>query len=298
MTTIVNHNGKPVSAAAVGALGRPEIVTTMTLVTPAMAAAWLENNNKGNRTIRKGDVEAFKAIILGGLWETTHQGIGFYLDGTLADGQHRLTAISDSGISQWMNVTRNLPMTSVHAIDGGAIRTKLDRLHFAGVSSDTHRVSTCGLLIAQYKAEEAGRDRWSTSKIPSREFERFYSDFSEAIEFVLSFKRPSRFPSPATAAVASAWYTEDRDRLADFMTVMHTGETSGSNDGAAIRFRDHVNKGKYGAGSLARNDLFLRACGALRYFIAGKPLSKLYATPEHAFPLVGHLSSSVDTGQR
>lgn len=287
-TTSVVENGSRLSAVA----GRPSIRTVMTFVTPQMASAWLEKNNTGNRSIRKGDVEILRSIIEHDLWEPTHQGLAFYDDDTVADGQHRLTAIVQAGVGVWVNVTTGLPRRAIHAIDGGIARTKLDRLHFSGVQSDAHRVSTCGLLISQYKAEQAGRDRWTTTKVPSREFEDFYAKFLDAIEFVLSFKRPDRFPSPATAAVASAWYTQDRDRLAEFMTVMHTGETSSPRDGAAIRFRDHVNKGKYGAGSPARNDLFLRCCGALRYFIAGQPLSKLYATADHAFPLVGPLACS------
>jgi len=273
---------------------RPQITTTMTFITPEMAARWLEDNNIGNRNIRKGDVEILRSIIEQRLWEPTHQGIAFYEDRTLADGQHRLTAIVQAGIGVWANVTTGLTKSSIHAIDGGIVRTKLDRLHFAGIPSDTHRVSVCGLMIAQYKTEEAGRERWATAKIPSREFEDFYEKFLESIEFVLSHKRPDRCPAPMTAAVASAWYTQDRDRLAEFMAVMHSGETGSSRDGAAIRLRDHINKGKYGAGSPARNDLFLRCCGALKYFIAGKPLSKLYATPEHAFPLISPLVRSME----
>jgi hypothetical protein len=278
-------NGKPVASQ------RPRITTVMTLVTPSMAEEWLEKNNEGNRNLRKGDVEALRNIIEQRLWEPTHQGIAFYDDDTVADGQHRLTAIVQAGISVWVNVTTGLPRRAIHAIDGGTVRTKLDRLHFSGVKSDSHRVSTCNLLIQQFKAEEAGRDRWTSNKIPSQEFETFYSKFLPAIEWVLSFKRLERSQAPLTAAVAAAWFTQDRDRLAEFMAVMHSGETSGPRDRAAIRLRDHINQGKYGAGSPARNDLFLRCCGALRYFIAGQPLSKLYATVDHAFPLVGPLAS-------
>lgn len=278
-------NGRPLASY------KPPITTVMTRVTPAMAASWLEKNNKGNRNLRKGDVKALRNIIEQGLWEPTHQGFAFYEDGTVADGQHRLTAIVQAGIAVWANVTTGLPRRAIHAIDGGAVRTKTDRLHFSGVKSDAHRVSACNLLIQQFKAEESGRERWTTDKIPSQEFERFYSKFMPAIEWVLSFKRPGRSQAPLTAAVASAWYTQDRDRLAEFMEVMHSGEASGPRDRAAIRLRDHIQQGKHGAGSTARNELFLRSCGALRYFIAEQPLSKLYATAEHAFPLVGPLAS-------
>ena len=270
--------------------GKPGITTAMTFVTPQMARDWLEKNNKGNRNIRKGDVDLIRQMIERGLWEPTHQGIAFYDDNTLADGQHRLHAIAQSGAAVWVNVTTGLPRRAIHAIDGGAVRTKLDRLQFSGIRTDKHRVAACDLLIRQYRAEEAGREKWTTEKIPSVEFEDFYEKFLPSIEFVLSYKRPDRCPAPLTACVASAWFTQDRDRLAEFLGVMHTGESSGPRDRAAIRLRDHITKGKYGAGSPARNDLFFRCCGALRYFIAGQPLSKLYATADHAFPLVDSLT--------
>ena len=265
---------------------RPAITTVMTFVTPVMARNWLDKNNTNNRSVRKGDVEALRLMIVRGMWEPTHQGIAFYDDETFADGQHRLHAIAASGVGVWVNVTTGLPRRAVHAIDGGAARTKLDRLQFSGVRTDKHRVATCDLLIRQFKAEEAGRERWATDKIPSVDFEDFYVKFLDSIEFVLSYKRPDRCPAPLTACVASAWYTEDRDRLGEFLTIM-AGEVTGAPcDRAAVRLLLHITKGKYGAGSPARNDLFLRCCGALRYFIAGEPLSKLYVTPDHAFPLV------------
>lgn len=265
----------------------------MTFVTPVMAADWLGKNNEGNRKVIKNAVSILRAQIENGIYHPTHQGIAFYEDGTLADGQHRLMAIVEAGIGIWINVTTGLPRVAVHAIDGGKARSNLDRLHFLGVQSDTHRVSTCNCLISQFRAEKSGRDRWMTERIPSEEFEEFYRKFLPSIEFVMSFKRPERFPSPLSAAVASAWFTEDRDRLGEFMLVMFTGESTSGRDRAAIRLRDHVTQGKYGAGSPARNDLYLRSCGAIRYFLAGQPLSKLYATAEHAFPLVDHVSEEV-----
>jgi hypothetical protein len=285
-TTLFTRDSKMIMGGNARGPARPPITTVMTFVTPVMAREWLDKNNVNNRSIRKGDVEALRLMISRGMWEPTHQGIAFYDDHTFADGQHRLHAIAAAGIGVWVNVTTGLPRRAVHAIDGGAARTKLDRLQFSGVHTDKHRVAVCDLLIRQFKAEEAGRERWTTDKIPSVDFEQFYVRFLDSIEFVLSFKRPERCPAPLTACVASAWYTEDRERLGEFLTIMHTGEVTGARDRAAIRLLLHITKGKYGAGSPARNDLFLRCCGALRYFIAGEPLSKLYVTPDHAFPLV------------
>lgn len=264
-------------------IGRPSLTTVMTFVTPEMARNWLENNNQGNRNVRWGDVDLLRRQIEGGTYEPTHQGIGFYEDGTLADGQHRLHAIVKANVGVWILVTTGLRRSTVHKVDKGIGRTSLDSLHFFGMKADSRRVAVCQCMVYQLDAEKAGRERWDISKVTSEEFTSHFRRFSEAIEFSVAYGASAKYPAPLKAAVATAWYSEDRQRLAEFMLVIDTGEMFSDDDRAAIRLRDYLRDKRYGQGSTARNDLFLRCCGALRYFIARKPLSKLYATPEHVF---------------
>jgi hypothetical protein len=263
--------------------GKPKIHTVMTYVTVDMAKDWLAKNNGGNRRVRPSEVDMLANEIGLGGYEPTHQGIGFYEDGTLADGQHRLHAIVKAGVGIWINVTTGLKRVANHKIDKGLVRTSLDSLHFMGISSDSRRVAICTCMIYQFEAELNERVGWSPSKIPSESYAGYYQKFLPAIEFVLSFPSAGRYPAPVTAAVATAWFTEDRDRLAEFMIVLDTGETVTERDRACLRIRDYLQAKKYGQGTTARNELFLRCCAALRYFIEGKNLSKLYATAEHAF---------------
>lgn len=278
-----------ISSGTVRPTPRPAMTTVMTFVTPDKARDWLEKNNIGNRDLKRGDVETLRRQIEEGRYEPTHQGIGFYEDGTLADGQHRLNAIVQSGIGVWINVTTGLKASSVHKIDRGIGRTSLDSLHFLGMKSNNRKVAVCQCMIYQLDAERSGRDRWDIRKCTSEEFAGYYTRFNEAVEFSVGFGASSKCPAPLKAAVATAWYTEDRQRLAEFMLVMDTGEMFSDDDRAAIRMRDHIRDKKYGQGSAARNDLFLRCCGAIRYFIARKNLSKLYATPDHVFRFASYV---------
>jgi hypothetical protein len=262
---------------------KPQIQTVMTFVTPEMAKNWIAKNNEGNRRVRSTDVEILAGEIAGGGYEPTHQGIAFYEDGSLADGQHRLHAIVKANVGVWINVTTGLSRVANHKIDKGIVRTALDSLHFMGIKSDQKRVAICTSMIYQYESEVAGRTGWSPTKIPSEKYAAYYQRFRDAIEFVLSFSCAARIPAPAAAAVATAWFTQDRDRLGEFMLVLDTGEMFSDKDRACLRIRDYIRDRKYGQGTTARNDLFLRCCSALRYFIDGKSLSKLYATADHAF---------------
>ena len=277
------------AASSNGNGGRPSLRTVMTFVTPAMASDWLANNNDGNRNVRKGDVALLKRQIEEGKYEPTHQGIGFYDDGTLADGQHRLHAIVQSGVGIWINVTSGLKRSTVHKIDKGIGRTALDSLHFLGVKSDSRRVAVCQCMIYQLMAEKSGSDRWDIEKSTSEEFSDYYAKLAEAIEFAMGFSAAAKFPAPLKAAVATAWFSESRQRLTEFMLVLDTGEMFSDDDRAAIRLRDYLRDKKYGQGCSARNDLFMRCCGALRYFIARKGLSRLYATTEHVFKFAAYV---------
>lgn len=257
--------------------------TEKVFVTPEMAYDWLVYNTN-NRNLRPLDVLYLKQCILSGNWKTTHQGIAFYADGELADGQHRLNAIADAGVGVWVNVTRNMPRENADAIDRGIPRTYRDHLQFSGWDVDTRKVAVCNCLISQHYVQ-LSRDatRWQKRRLQPGQFEKFYGAFSEAIEFAYSTNK--QLHACPVAAIASAWFTEDRDRLAQFRSILVSGATTDASEHAAVRLRDYLIKKQYGQGDAARNDLFLKSCSALRAFLDGRSLSKLYATNDNAFPL-------------
>lgn len=259
------------------------MVTDKEFVTPEMALEWLAAN-EDNRNLVWADVEYLRDCILAGEWKVTHQGIAFWEDGDLADGQHRLHAIIEAGVGVWINVTRGMPRENAEAIDRGRVRSNKDHLHFSGVKSDTRRVAACVCLTNQYRVERSeNASRWSKRRLRPDEFRKFYDAFSPAIEF--AYESNTQLHACVGAAIASAWFTADRERLAQFRSLLASGAATDTGDLAAIKLRDFLLKKQYGQGESARNDLFLKACSALRAFLDGRPLSKLYATNDHAFPL-------------
>lgn len=69
-----------------------EVVT----VTPELAQLIL-NNNEGNRDLRQSLVATIAADIEGGRWDLNGEAIIIAKDGTLNDGQHRLSAVLECG---------------------------------------------------------------------------------------------------------------------------------------------------------------------------------------------------------
>lgn len=111
-------------------------------VTPSIAAELLKKNT-ANRSIRRKDVDDFKAVFARGEFRTTHQGVAFSKSGVMLDGQHRLTAIAElrAGVFP-MQVTLGMEEDSYGYIDKGRKRTSADQLRMAD-----NRLVECARLI-------------------------------------------------------------------------------------------------------------------------------------------------------
>lgn len=83
------------------------------VVTPALAKQWLEKNTN-NRNVNFAKVKKMAKDMREGHWDTTHQGIAIATDGTLVDGQHRLMAVVESGVTVRMNVDLQCAQVSAH----------------------------------------------------------------------------------------------------------------------------------------------------------------------------------------
>lgn len=114
-------------------------------ITPEKAMKYLEGNTH-NRPVHPSTVEKYKRAMEQGQWRLTHQGIAFAEDGydqngrhvakgTLLDGQHRLWAIVESGVTVPMMVTWAVDPETYTVIDVGARRTGGDTLFVLGEKS-------------------------------------------------------------------------------------------------------------------------------------------------------------------
>lgn len=101
--------------------------TEVMLVTPVQAKKWLERNTD-NRDIRHSVVTGLAESIRRGEWILSHQGIAFSKTGRLLDGQHRLLAVVESGISVRMSVTFGVEEDAFKVMDIGNRRSVHDIL--------------------------------------------------------------------------------------------------------------------------------------------------------------------------
>lgn len=110
---------------------KTEMTAVVETVSPETAIAWLKLNHPGNRPISLARVETYKTTLRAGEWILFHQGVAFDEDGFLVDGQHRLTAIMQTGLPVRMLVSRNVDRRAYQAMDNGRPRTLASRTRLA-----------------------------------------------------------------------------------------------------------------------------------------------------------------------
>ena len=119
-----------------------ELVT----ITPEIASKLLETNFN-NRPINNGRVKALAKDMLMGKWEINGETIKIYEDGTLSDGQHRLSACVEANIPFKTYIVRNVSKNALTTIDCGEKRSLLHGLQMKGIEVDSKLIPTLNLLF-------------------------------------------------------------------------------------------------------------------------------------------------------
>ncbi|MFD9461158.1 hypothetical protein [Streptomyces sp. NPDC060027] len=94
----------------------------MYLVTPHIAAAWLQLNRPENRRMSQRAVASLVSAMLAGEYLLTHQPVAFDALGRLIDGQHRLAAVVQSGVTVEMWVITGADPDTFGVVDTGLAR--------------------------------------------------------------------------------------------------------------------------------------------------------------------------------
>ena len=251
------------------AVGATPTVCTV-LVTPALAAEWL-HANLANRPLRATRVASFAEQMAQGRWVLTTDAIGVDTSGRLLNGQHRLSAIVQSGVAVLMVVARGLPPKAMDAIDLGLKRTLGDILRLNDGFDHSREIAAIGSLLITL-------ERKTTYHLKTVDDVRAqYESHRPAIDWVLSQRRPSIrtfvTTSPVLTAVALYYELFPADTMAFLtsfweLTDLHSGHP------ALALYR----WGNNPLSSAAPLEVFHRTCNAL------------YAAVEHKSIKVGRMT--------
>ncbi len=209
----------------------PEPTIQYVEVGPELATEWL-GYNTGNRSIRAARVNQYARDMAEGRWTVGADLVCFDPDGHLLNGQHRLTAIVQSGATVTLIVQWNTPRTAMPNMDNGAGRSAADLLSWNGESSAALLASSAKLAALWRSGLIYGDNRnRSLSHGSVAEFVEANPSLRPSTNFVSA--RKSRFDCPPTPMVVAHWAIAEasgRDSADTFVTriIELAGEPKGS----------------------------------------------------------------------
>ncbi len=157
---VFRPTGQPATAGLEPLLNGVEVVTVPGIgmgflrVTPAIAARWLRQN-QGNRNLRSSTVDSYARDMAAEEWLLNHQGVAFDQAGVLFDGQHRLSAVVQSGATVILLVSWGWPrrvegkrVKTMQTLDCGARRSLGDMLRLDHATENPRVVTAAARIIA------------------------------------------------------------------------------------------------------------------------------------------------------
>lgn len=236
-------------------------------VTKDMAVKWLEKNGQ-NRGIRRSKVEEYKRALVGGYFGCSPQGIAFDTDGILIDGQHRLTAIAETGIGAWMWVGENFPSESRLLIDIGG-RNFPDSLKIVG-HSEMPRQEAAMIAIIRYVV-----DGYKGKAVSTEGMQHRYR-YRKGLDFACSQRINRRLWNAAVAAAFAYAYPSSPEKVAEFVEQYRAGSFPNPKD-PLLRLRDFVSKSAAMNTHDKRAEVFSKALAAIYLKMRNEKRSRIYA---------------------
>jgi hypothetical protein len=117
----------------------------ITDVTPKMAIELLAGNSQ-NRNLRPVYVKQLAEAMERGEWVLNGEPVQIAKDGLLLNGQHRLSAVVESGVTVQMVVIRGLSVSARRTMDMGTRRNLSDVLALHGKIDTTNLAAVLGLV--------------------------------------------------------------------------------------------------------------------------------------------------------
>lgn len=191
-------------------------------ITSALAEKWLDQNTH-NRNLREKAVDAYARDMTNGDWAENGESIKFAKDGTLLDGQHRLWAIAQSGVTLKMLVVTGLEQHTQETMDDGRKRTLSDALHLRGEQNAVVLASLLrrGLMWGHGVYRNTGANPPTTTECMA--FLEKHPETRESAQAATGLRRPAKLPSSVLALTHWLFTRTDAEDAAWFFDRLGSG---------------------------------------------------------------------------
>lgn len=191
-------------------------------VTPDIAQSWLQHNS-ANRIFVRGNFDFIKSQMIEGTWRDNGECIKFSY-GKLIDGQHRLTAIAETGLPQIVSVEYGLDPEVQSTIDTGRKRSSAAVLSIEGMTPWECNVVGTGIhtLINYDKGLAIYNREKSTNEKVRTYFIEHAGEIASSTQVVKSLPRqPSIIPSAMSFALHVIFSRLSPEMATEFIQQIH-----------------------------------------------------------------------------
>jgi len=233
----------------------PIMETSTEIVTPQLAAEWLNHNRAEQRKVRARLVRTYAEAMNRGEWTLTGGGITFDVNGDLTNGQHTLSAIIVHGRALTLRVTVGEPVEAFHFTDIGKPRSV----------TDSYGIPPSHAAVAKFLCVLGIRE--SSMSFTNAEVKKVYDAFEYEIEMLFtncSTTAKTITTAPVRTAVVILMATLDNhivEILDEYRWVVEWDFKKMSNCSAVLIKQLTEKSATHNAG-FARVDPFLRAMKA------------------------------------
>jgi hypothetical protein len=236
------------------------IKISLKTITPQVAANYLTKNT-GNRPVRKRKVNDLSNEMLAGEWRVNGDTIRMNCT-QLVDGQHRLMAVVQSGVTIDSFVADNVPFEVFPTIDRVTPRSGADTLHVSGEVSVAMLASALGVVHRYLTGKLNDRTAISNSKM--RELMDEHPDIRESVKLANETKK--LLPNSIFAGLHYLFSRKDQDQADHFMKTLVSGANLENGD-PIYCLRERMLKNTISRTKLSRYDqtvLVIKAWNAYR----------------------------------
>jgi len=200
------------------------------MITPRLAAQYFEARD-ANRAFSEVLAKKYAADIRGSRWDDNGETVKFAVGGRLIDGQHRMAAIVETGVTLELLVVRGLAPATILTIDAGKARTYGNHLQILG----ERNANTIAAAVAMIYAHERGgilRTKVNPSHRALDITRQKHPRVVESAAFILSAPnlRPLRVPPGMATFLHYAFSASDAEMAETFFVGLKTGEMLSSAD--------------------------------------------------------------------
>ena len=211
-------------------------------ITPEIAKEYLKKNSV-NRTLNPKRAAQYAEDMKSNNWQLNGEAIGFYDDGSLSNGQHRLTAIIIANRPVLCTVIRNIPRSS-SVQDRGRARDVVDAFLLEGMDSSIANTGIVAIAKLHVTMQQLGN-----SNVPDGKIREFLKRNEELLRFVGRVTSKSKKNGTVNTKVAplalACFYAlnshiASKEQIASFLRVVKTGIPTDMNQQSALVLRNDI----------------------------------------------------------